>query len=131
MFAAQGGFPGEWAEHFLTLLDDAVLKAAKDRLVLLSNGDFSHFAINACQVQHHNRIDPDTGTVKEGALLNTETVPSETLFYALITAIRPERIDNALFRHLEEKERLFQFGGDGTTGLGFCTVKLAKEDEPS
>ncbi|MDR1613466.1 MAG: type III-B CRISPR module RAMP protein Cmr4 [Planctomycetota bacterium] len=131
VFAAKGGFPGEWAGHLSTLLDDAVLREAKDRMVLLSDGDFSHFTLNACQVQHHNRIDPDTGTVVDKALFNTETVPSEALFYAPITALRPERGDNALFRHLEEKERLLQFGGDGTTGLGFCAVRLAKEDEPS
>jgi CRISPR-associated protein Cmr4 len=128
VFAAKGGFPEWWAGHLSTLLDDVVLREAKDRLVLLSDGDFSHFTLNACQVQHHNRIDPDTGTVMDRALFNTETVPSETLFYAPLTAIRPESGDNALFRHFEERERLLQFGGDGTTGLGFCAVRLARED---
>ena len=124
VFDAKGDFPDDWAECLSGLIDDVVLKEAKTHFVMLSDGDFSHFAHNACQVQHHNRIDPETGTVVEGALFNTETVPSETLFYAPFHAIRADYADNELFRHFAEAERLLQFGGDGTTGLGFCTCKL-------
>ena len=124
IFDAKGDFPDDWAGCLSGLLDDVVLNEAKTHFVLLSDGDFSHFAQNACQVQHHNRIDPETGTVVDGALFNTETVPSETLFYAPIHTIRDDYADNALFRHFAEAERLLQFGGDGTTGLGFCTCKL-------
>jgi len=127
VFSSKGYFPGAWAERLSSLIDDAVLKAAKDRFVLLSEGDFSHFALNACQVRHHNRIGDETGTVADGALFNTETVPSETLFYVPLTAIRSGSDDNPLFRHFAERERLLQFGGDATTGLGFCAVKLLKE----
>jgi CRISPR-associated protein Cmr4 len=124
IFIAQGAFPSDWAELLSSLLNDAVLKESKTHLVLLSDGDFQHFAVNACQVQHHNKIDND-GTVVDGALFNTETVPSETLFYAPLHAIRSESAENALFKHFSDGERLLQFGGDATTGLGFCTVKLA------
>jgi len=124
VFDAKSEFPDDWAECLSSLIDDVVLKEAKTHFVMLSDGDFSHFAQNACQVQHHNRIDPETGTVVDGALFNTETVPSETLFYAPFHAIKGECADNELFRHFAEAERLLQFGGDGTTGLGFCTCKL-------
>jgi len=124
IFNAKGEFPNDWAECLSSLLDDVVLKEAKTHFVLLSDGDLSHFTQNACQVQHHNRIDNETGTVKDGALFNTETVPSETLFYAPFHAIKNDCADNGLFRRFTEAERLLQFGGDGTTGLGFCTCKL-------
>jgi CRISPR-associated protein Cmr4 len=124
VFEAKGDFPSDWAENLSGLLNDVVLKEAKAHFVLLSDGDFQHFAKNACQVQHHNRIDSETGTVVEGALFNTETVPSETLFYAPLHALKDDCTDNELFKHFSEDERLLQFGGDGTTGLGFCTCKL-------
>jgi CRISPR-associated protein Cmr4 len=119
-----GKFPADWADKLSALLDDAVLNEAKTRFVLLSDGDFSHFAVNACQVQHHNRIDDETGTVADGALFNTETVPSETLFYAPLTVIREKEAVAGLLQKFAD-ETLLQFGGDATTGLGFCTVKLA------
>ncbi len=125
VFKAAGDFPADWAEHISGLLDDAVLREAKTHLVLLSDGDFGYFAENACQVQHHNRIDEETGTVAEGALFNTETVPSETLFYAPFHALKDEAEGNELFKHFLESERLIQFGANGTTGLGFCPTKLS------
>ncbi|MDR0535616.1 MAG: type III-B CRISPR module RAMP protein Cmr4 [Puniceicoccales bacterium] len=120
-----------WSEKLAGLLDDAVLREARTRLVILSDGDFSHFAVNACTVSQHVRIDNETGTVADGALFNTETVPSETLFYAPLHDLRRASAgeDSAAARKAFNDhftaERLLQFGGDGTTGLGFATVKLA------
>lgn len=122
VFKSVGAFPADWADHLSDLLADVVLKEAKTHLVLISDGDFSHFAINACQVQYHNRIG-ENGTVVDRQLFNTETVPSETLFYAPVHVIRSKYDDNLLFQHFAQ-ERLLQFGGDCTTGLGFSTVKL-------
>jgi CRISPR-associated protein Cmr4 len=86
--------------------------------------------VNACQINQHVRIDDTTGTADDGGLFNEETVPSETLFYAPLTVL-PRRSedkaaleDNAVFKALAP-EQLVQFGANGTTGLGFCTVKLA------
>jgi len=124
VFKSAGVFPADWAEHLAGLLDDTVLRQAKAHFVLLPDSDLTYFAEHACQVQHHNRIDNETGTVDEGALFNTETVPSETLFYAPCHSLKSETDDNALFGHFSQSERLVQFGGDGTTGLGFCTLKL-------
>jgi CRISPR-associated protein Cmr4 len=120
-----GVFPTEWEEVLTKLLGDAVLSGAKGRFVLLSDGDLSHFAMNACQVNQHVRINDSTGTAdsENGGLFNEETVPSETLFYAPLTVLPRGAKDNAIFKTLES-EQLVQFGGNGTTGLGFCTVKL-------
>jgi CRISPR-associated protein Cmr4 len=115
-------FPPEWEDVLTKLLGDAVLAGAQGRFVLLSDGDLSHFAVNACQINQHVRIDDTTGTADDGGLFNEETVPSETLFYAPLTVLRGAE-DNAVFKALAP-EQLVQFGANGTTGLGFCTVKL-------
>jgi CRISPR-associated protein Cmr4 len=122
-FNATSVFPEQWENALSALLSDAVLAGAAGRFVLLSDGDLSHFAVNACQVNQHVRIDDDTGTADDGGLFNEETVPSECLFYAPLTLLLRGAEDNAVFKTLAT-EQLVQFGGNGTTGLGFCTVKL-------
>ena len=123
-FNVAGEFPADWQKVLTGLLNDAVLGGAEGRFVLLSDGDLSHFAVNACQVNQHVRIDDETGTAEDGGLFNEETVPSETLFYSALTETRKLDGKNDVFDTLAT-EQLIQFGGNGTTGLGFCTVKLA------
>jgi len=123
-FEVVGEFPEAWEEKLSTLLTDAVLAGAPGRFVMLSDGDLSHFAVNACQINQHVRIDDETGTAVDGGLFNEETVPSETLLFAAFTTLRKGADDNPVFKALGS-EQLVQFGGDGTTGLGFCTAKLA------
>jgi CRISPR-associated protein Cmr4 len=122
-FERTGEFPSEWSSHLSNVLDDAVLKAAENRFVLLSDGDFAHFVRNACEVRQHVGINPETGTARKGVLFNEECVPSETLFHTSLSILRNAPEDNPVFSTLAQ-EQLLQFGGDATTGLGFCTVKL-------
>jgi len=122
-FGYRRAFPEEWEKKLSNLLNDAVLSGASGRFVLLSDGDLAHFAVSACQVNQHVRIDSEKGTAVEGALFNEETVPSETLFYSTLTPLRKSAVENELFTEMQT-EQLIQFGGDGTTGLGFCTAKL-------
>jgi CRISPR-associated protein Cmr4 len=123
-FSVTGDFPKAWEEALRGVLGDAVLTGAEGRFVLLSDGDLSHFAVNACQVNQHVRINDETGTAEDGGLFNEETVPSETLFYSALTEMRKPKNNNEVFARLGS-EQLVQFGGNGTTGLGFCTVKLS------
>ena len=123
-FSATGEFPKEWEAALTGVLSDAVLCGGAGRFVLLSDGDLSHFAVNACPVNQHVRIDDETGTAEEGGLFNEQTVPSESLFFAPLTVMQRGADDNPVFAALSD-ERLVQFGGNGTTGLGFCTVKLS------
>jgi len=121
------------------LQDDLVWAEIKGRLVILSNGLMSFFAQNACEIAQHVRIDDETGTAAGGALFNQENVPSETMLYSVLHAF-DERTANkgrsdrrkadaaldAFGKKLAEKQ-VFQFGGDASTGLGYCTVKLNGE----
>lgn len=130
-FERDDAFPSDWEEALCGLVDDAVWKEAKGRLVLLSDGDFSHFAASACEISQHTKIDPRTGTVAPGALFNLESVPAETLFCANVTIVGRNGKDGtyasdgeAELRGLLERHPVLQFGGNSTTGRGFCTVKL-------
>jgi CRISPR-associated protein Cmr4 len=132
-----GDLPANLGATLAGLLDDPVWKEVASRLVILSDGMMSFFAQNACEVAQHVRIDDETGTAAGGALFNQENVPSETLFYSVLhatderTANKAKDQRRAADQALEEfgkkvaDRQVFQFGGDASTGLGWCTVKLA------
>jgi CRISPR-associated protein Cmr4 len=117
--------------------DDAIFSSMSDRLVILSNGTLSHFVTTACEVAQHVRISDETGTADGGALFNQENIPSETLFYSVLNAtksrvpigdLRDKTDSEALtaFKAKIDALKVFQFGGDASTGLGFCSVALDK-----
>lgn len=118
------------------LPDDPVWNEVSSRLVILSDGMMSFFAQNACEIAQHVRISDETGTAEDGALFNQENVPSETLFYSVVHFFKertpgkngngrsPENAANVFGEKLEKLKEVFQFGGDASTGLGYCTVKL-------
>jgi CRISPR-associated protein Cmr4 len=122
-FSKTDEFPKEWASTISGLLTDAVLRGAMERFVLISDSDLSYFAQNACQVSQHVRINDETGTADDGGLFNEETVPSESLFYAPLGVVRDNPAVSA-FLESYKTESLIQFGGKGTTGLGYCTAKI-------
>ncbi len=103
---------------------DALWQELPAHLAIVSDEIFSHFAVNACEIAQHIRIDDTTGTVARGALFNQENVPSETLFYAPVRAKADDAI-NKLSAKLDANTGLLQVGADATTGLGWCSVKLA------
>jgi len=111
---------------------DPVWQEVASRLVILSDGMMSFFAQNACEVAQHVRISDETGTAEGGALFNQENVPSETLFYSVVHFFQGRGKDfsgksaDDAEKAFEDKisGKPFQFGGDASTGLGYCTVKL-------
>ena len=134
-FNHTGSYPSELAAELAGLLEDVIFQSIKERLVILSNGMMSHFATTACEVAQHVRISDETGTAEGTGLFNQENVPSETLFYSVLTATR-SRVPAGELRNKSDADALeafgrkvkdlkvFQFGGDASTGLGFCTVTL-------
>lgn len=141
-FAAKG-WPGltPLGDRFAGLLHppgeeaDPVWSEVASRLVILSDGMMSFFAKNACEVAQHVRINDETGTADPGGLFNQENVPSETLFYAVIHATgsrlkcEPYTTKTAMdaldaFAAKVGSQTAFQFGGDASTGLGYCTARM-------
>ncbi len=124
-------------EHLASVLPaDEIWKEIVSRLVILSDGMMSFFAQNACEVAQHVRISDETGTAEGGALFNQENVPSETLLYSVLQAFRertPKGKDRPAVEAIKQFEAkltdqpVWQFGGDASTGLGYCTVKLGAE----
>ena len=113
--------------------DDALFATITERLVILSNGMMSHFATTACEVAQHVRISDETGTADGGGLFNQENVPADTLFYSVLHAtagrgehFKTKKADEAIteFKTKVDTVQVFQFGGDASTGLGFCSVHL-------
>jgi len=111
--------------------------AFRERLVIVSNGIFSHFVTTTCEVTQHVRISDETGAAEDGGLFNQENVPADTLFYSVLSALESRApresplADKSAFEALEEftkkaaASEFFQFGGDASTGLGFCTIKIS------
>lgn len=118
------------------LTDDPIWQEVANRLVILSDGMMSFFARNACEVAQHVKISDETGTAEDGALFNQENVPSETLFYSVLHASAERTVNKAQDQRRKGGEAIetfetkikavgvFQFGGDASTGLGYCTVSL-------
>lgn len=116
------------------LFDDPLWQAIAGRLVVLSNGMMTYFAKNGCEVAQHVRIRDETGTADGGALFNQENVPSDTLLYSTLCFLEgrgenhrgrtPQDAIDEFAGKLKSANQVFQFGGNASTGLGFCTVKL-------
>ncbi|MDQ7017077.1 MAG: type III-B CRISPR module RAMP protein Cmr4 [Gammaproteobacteria bacterium] len=102
-------------------------------LVVLSDTDFDYFVENATVIEPHVRIDPKTGSAKDGGLFYTENLPPESLLIAPLLASQ-SRSDEAMsaenvyltMRNILgcEKGRLVQLGGDATTGRGLVVVRV-------
>lgn len=99
-----------------------------DHLAVVTDELFAYFVSNACEIANHNRINDETGVVMGGALFSQENVPSETLFYSVMSAMpsassaKPLDVLGAVESRLKEIGNLIQIGADATTGLGWCSV---------
>ena len=124
-FKVTEAFPTAWESILTKLLTDAVLSGSEGRFVLLSDGDLSHFAVNACQVNQHVRIDDESGTAEDGGLFNEETVPSETLFYAPLTVLSRGADDNEVFKALAPEQLV-----EGADPAGLDDVAVVVQTVP-
>ena len=106
------------------LASDPLWATLGQRLVVVSDGIFSHFCASACEVQQRIRIDDESGTVAPGGLFNQENVPSETLFYAVMGQRDMKKKGLDLLKAKIEEIKVLQIGGDETIGLGFCSVAM-------
>lgn len=107
----------------------------KTDLVVLADTDFAYFAEHAMLVEPHVRIDPETGTARDGGLFYTENLPPESLLIAplLASQTRAGRADGhlaaqAVMGHIKTvmDGRLLQIGGDATTGRGLVVASVVE-----
>ncbi len=102
-------------------------------LVILSDTDFTHFVKNSTLVEPHVCIDDDTGTAKGTGLFYTENLPPETLLVTLAMASKVRDGKTKMEAREVVKEivgalndgKIWQFGGDATTGRGLVMLRVA------
>jgi CRISPR-associated protein Cmr4 len=118
---------------------DATRKRLPGQFVVLSDNDFTHFALHATEVTARIGLNYETKTARDGALFYQEFLPTEVLFYSLVLVnaarTRAAGADaQKLFDNLSNylaTVPILQIGGDETTGKGFCGVRFrsAKENQ--
>ncbi len=100
------------------------------RFIVLDDNQFTHFVRHGTEVVARIGLDYERKTVRTGALFYQEYLPAETVLYsiAMANASRDESGKSAgdvmefVKNHIPE---VLQFGGDETTGKGFCHVHFA------
>jgi CRISPR-associated protein Cmr4 len=136
VFTHAGELPVSLAGVLKNILpDESVLADLSSHLAVVTDGMLSFFARTACEVAQHVRIDDATGTADDGGLFNQENVPGETLFYSVVHATKgrsaahrdrqPGAALAALAARLADHRHTIQVGANATTGLGYCTARLA------
>lgn len=114
-FDRKGDFPVDLKG---VLADQLWQALCGDHMALVSDEYMSHFAISATEVAQHIKIDDEKGVAYKGALFNQENVPAETLFYSVLTELRPNVLTKL------SVPAVLQIGGNATTGLGYCSVEV-------
>ena len=114
-------------------IGDTIINALKDmadeahlkqRLVILSDKDFTWFARYALPIMARNKLD-ENKRVDGGALWNEETLAPDTVMYVLLG----ERKDGAVKKLAEKigETPYIQMGGNETIGQGWFEMKVLGE----
>ncbi len=114
-----------------------------DRLVILTDDDFTEFVNLSTEVITRTKINPKTGTVIDGALFTEEYLPSESVLYSLA-------IPSSIFVPFEKKEaflngrtdteaimefwktsipQFMQIGGNASIGKGIVEIVIPQEEQ--
>ena len=117
--------------------DTETAQNLKDRFAIVSDNVFTDLVNYAVEVRTRIRIDQTTGTAQSGALFTVEMVPSESIFYSLVFTDDPKNNNqnnndlkdaNSVMEKIKKliDNKVIQFGGDETIGLGFAKVKFTE-----
>ena len=107
---------------FPLIKHDSVCNRLKNSLVVISDDEFSYFASHGLAVNARNKLEKETKTSEN--LWYEETVPPDTLFYALLIT-RPGEQQNQAIKTVTEffkKRPYLQVGGNETVGQGWCVI---------
>ena len=97
----------------------------KDRLVVLNDNDFAWFARYGLLIQARNKL--EKGTKKSENLWYEETLPPDTIMYALVSDRNGEAL-HALDALFPPDDPYLQTGGNETIGQGWFAVKILRSD---
>ncbi|MGZ5027282.1 MAG: type III-B CRISPR module RAMP protein Cmr4 [Methylobacter sp.] len=118
-------------ELLTPLLDDQAGFDGK-RLVVIPNDDFQHLVRYATQISARIQLNDRKTTDGDGGnLWYEETLPPETVMYALALCHAPRKKESAetaqdMAKKLQDllSDRFLQIGGNETVGQGWCCVKV-------
>lgn len=115
------------------LSDDSLWQSKlATRLAIVNDEDFQHVVTTCMEIVQHAAFDPAATRSEPGArpkrrLFSQEYVPSETLFYSVLTLLPSgagsEAGPGADLLSLLDANPALQIGSDAATGHGFCAVK--------
>jgi CRISPR-associated protein Cmr4 len=120
-----------WARFLARALpEEEVL--VRERFVVVDDETMDFLLETATQVDTRVRINPETGTVAEGALWKEESLPAETLLVGVLAAGPSLRRGTSLCASevLERALRgaaVLQLGGKATVGRGRCRLAVWPE----
>lgn len=132
-------------------LDKLWTETLAGRLAVVSDENFQHFVTSCTELVSRIKMNPATRTNEN--LFNQENVPCETLFYTVIRLLPPRKPSQKNGKPAEvsvvaegpapaagsdkiepkasleelfkpENTQVLQFGGDETTGHGFCELSV-------
>ncbi len=101
----------------------------KQRLVVVDDDTFTHFARYSTEVTARIGLDYEHKTVRQGALFYQEFLPAECVFYSVVLAHPSrngeKRSASDILNDLKAGcPAVLQIGGDETIGKGFCAVRI-------
>jgi CRISPR-associated protein Cmr4 len=111
--------------------DAPMQQRMRERLAVVDDDAFSHFARHATEVTARIALDYETKTVREGALFYEEFLPPETLLYSVVLADRSRSKTKMTASEVLDALaglglRTVQVGAGETIGKGLCALHFAR-----
>lgn len=153
LFHVVDRIPSELTSAFRNLVSLDLEPDWTKRLVVISDEDFSHLAEHSTPVSARVQLTPgkttdkwatplpDDDTEFPGNFWYEETLPPETLLYAILRGTKPKdgkgmvadkyavlEKTKAIFKHDQGIGPFLQVGGNETVGQGWCRIKFFGED---
>lgn len=112
----------ELKEFFNKIIDEDI----KKNIVILNDGDFFDLEELNREIITRNKINQDTGTVQTGVLFTEEYLPSESILYGifLYSPFNEEINFEDELKYIQEKNSIFQIGGNSNFGKGIVKLKI-------
>jgi CRISPR-associated protein Cmr4 len=101
-------------------LPEELKKQISPQVAIVDNDTFSYFVQNFTEVVNRIKVDPETGTVKQGGLWTEEYLPAESILYSLWFEKR--NLTDEEVKYLPSDGGLLNIGGDQTVGKGFVRI---------
>jgi CRISPR-associated protein Cmr4 len=102
--------------------DSLGVSDCKKQLCILDDTSFHYFCKYSTEVSSRTAINYETGTARDKSLRTDEALPCECLLYGLLSfqSLKDFSAQNAESAFADLQLSYLQFGGNATTGMGFC-----------